>query len=476
MIQTQYFSYLKYNWISDDPRVHACAQMLSSERAANNNPLRNRGLDLSEAFNVILTSLEVCMGYRQNDSIHIAINQDLYTGNSKRNQTYSREIFHAIKFLIEAGYLSFICGVTKTKDKDGIPQWRPARYSFSEKWWSVIGVKPLSDPKLIRRNPLSAYVDLRHKVDGKSKSSNISPEIFAQNQELIENTCTLLLQYDELMRTVKIKAPWGDVYSARTSMTRIFNDGNFDLGGRFYCPIQSLKKEARRSLTFNGDPVVEIDYSSIHPNLLYQQNCHKFISPSENEDHYQYRTKDESKRDLVKKVFNLLLNRTGNKESEISSIMHHCKITKAEAVDLRDWVYELHKPVVHLFGKGQGIRLQRTDSDIAFKVIEWFVKNKRPIIMIHDSALVSVRDTENLKLLMFESYQEVIEKINPKAMLKGLKVESGDLTKQLEDAIVNCMNGTTEGFTQSYWDKLIAQHQTSTNTEEQLNEDLEESL
>lgn len=476
MIRSQYFPYLKYNWISDDPRVHACAQILSSERAANNNPLRNRGLGLSEAFNVILTSLEVCMGYRQNDSIHIAINQDLYTGNSKRNQTYSREIFHAIKFLIEAGYLSFVCGVTKTKDKDGIPQWRPARYSFSEKWRFVIGDKPLSDPKLIRRNPLSAYVDLRHKVDGKSKSLNISPEIFAQNQELIENTCTLLLQYDELMRKVKIKAPWGDVYSARTSMTRIFNDGNFDLGGRFYCPIQSLKKEARRSLTFNGDPVVEIDYSSIHPNLLYQQNCQQFISPSENEDHYQYRTKDESKRDLVKKVFNLLLNRTGNKESEISSIMHHCKTTKAEALDLRDWVYELHKPVAHLFGKGQGIRLQRTDSDIAFKVIEWFVKNKRPIIMIHDSALVSVRDTENLKLLMFESYQEVIEKINPEAMLQGLKVESGNLTKQLEKAIFNCLNGTTDGFTQSYWDKLIAQYQIAPNTEEQFNEDLEENL
>jgi hypothetical protein len=476
MKQTQYFPYLKYHWISDDPKAAACAQMLSSERSANNNPLRNRGLDLSEALNVVLTSLEVCLGYRQNDSIHIAINQDLYTGNSKRNQTYSREIFHAIKFLIEAGYISCICGVTKTKDKDGTPQWRPARYSLSEKWLSVIGDKPLSDPKLIRRNPLSAYVDLRHKVDGKSKSLNISSEIYAHNQELIENTTTLLSRYDELMQTVKIKAPWGDVYSARTSMTRIFNDGNFVLGGRFYSPIQSLKQEARRSLTFNGDPVVEIDYSSIHPNLLYQQNCYLFISPSENDDHYQYRTKDESKRDLVKKVFNLLLNRTGNKASEISSIMHHCKITKEEAVDLRDWVYELHKPIANLFGKGQGIRLQRTDSDIAFKVIEWFVRNKRPIVMIHDSALVSIRDTESLKLLMYECYQEVVEKVNAEAMLKGLKVKTGNLSEQLEEAIVNCMNGTTDGFNQSYWNKLIANYHSFTEIDELLNEDLEEDL
>lgn len=476
MTEAQYFPYLKYNWISDDPKVVAFSQMLCNERATTSNPSRKRGLDLSDAFNVILTSLEVCMGYNPNASIHIASNQDLYTGESKRNSTYCRENYHAIKFLIEANYLQLICKITKSKDKDGISQWRPARYRLSEKWRSVIGNKPLSDPKLIRRNPLSAYVDLRHKVDGKSKSLNISSEIYAHNQELIENTTTLLRQYDELMRTVKIKAPWGDVYSARTSMTRIFNDGSFDLGGRFYCPIQSLKKEARRSLTFNGDPVVEIDYSSIHPNLLYQLNSCHFISRSESNDHYQYRTNDESKRSLVKKVFNLLLNRTGTKKTEISSIIYHCKTTQEEAVDLRNWIYKLHEPIAHLFGKGQGIRLQRTDSDIAFKVIEWFVKNKRPIIMIHDSALVSVRDTENLKLSMHESYQELVEKINPTATLQGLKVEAGNLNDQLDEAILSCMNGNTDGFTQSFWNDLISQYHLNSQIEEQLLEDIEEDL
>ena len=51
MTEAQYFPYLKYNWISDDPRVATCAQMLCIERAATNNLLRNRGLDLSDAFN-----------------------------------------------------------------------------------------------------------------------------------------------------------------------------------------------------------------------------------------------------------------------------------------------------------------------------------------------------------------------------------------------------------------------------------------
>ena len=127
MKQTQYFPYLKYNWISDDLRAAACAQMLCSERSATNNPLRNRGLDLSDAFNVILTSLEVCLGYNPSVSIHIAKDKNIYTGKHRRSASFTREVWSALDFLIEQEYLLLVTGITKTKDKDGIPQWRPAR-------------------------------------------------------------------------------------------------------------------------------------------------------------------------------------------------------------------------------------------------------------------------------------------------------------------------------------------------------------
>jgi hypothetical protein len=199
MHDARFYPYLKFNWMSDDPKTIACSQMLCSERTATSNPVRKRGLDLSDAFNVILTSLEVCMGYNPNTSIHIAKDKNIYTGKYRRSPSYTREVLSALDFLIAEEYLLLVSGITKTKDKDGRPQWRPARYRLSEKWRSVIGDKPLSDTELIRRNPLNAYVDLRHKVDGKSKSLNISYEIYAYNKELIESTTTLLSQYDELL-------------------------------------------------------------------------------------------------------------------------------------------------------------------------------------------------------------------------------------------------------------------------------------
>ena len=56
-------------------------------------------------------------------------------------------------------------------------------------------------------------------------------------------------------------------------LTRIFNR-NFGRGGRFYAQgggWQSMKKEIRSRLTIDGEPVVEIDYRTLHPGILYAQ-------------------------------------------------------------------------------------------------------------------------------------------------------------------------------------------------------------
>lgn len=42
-------------------------------------------------------------------------------------------------------------------------------------------------------------------------------------------------------------------------LTRVFNDGRLDHGGRLYCGYQSQKKERRVSWTIDGEPVCEVD-------------------------------------------------------------------------------------------------------------------------------------------------------------------------------------------------------------------------
>jgi hypothetical protein len=53
---------------------------------------------------------------------------------------------------------------------------------------------------------------------------------------------------------------------AQTVLYRVFNNGSFDLGGRFYGPSwQALPKAWRGRIQIDGEAVVELDYGSLHP-------------------------------------------------------------------------------------------------------------------------------------------------------------------------------------------------------------------
>ena len=59
-----------------------------------------------------------------------------------------------------------------------------------------------------------------------------------------------------------------EVYFA--SATRIFHNGNFDSGGRWYGGWTSLTRETRKHLTIDGEPVVEVD---LNASLLTLLSC-----------------------------------------------------------------------------------------------------------------------------------------------------------------------------------------------------------
>lgn len=56
----------------------------------------------------------------------------------------------------------------------------------------------------------------------------------------------------------------------RNQLHRVFNNGNFEHGGRHYGHwIQEIPRGLRKEIVIDGKSTVEIDFSSLHPRLLY---------------------------------------------------------------------------------------------------------------------------------------------------------------------------------------------------------------
>jgi len=96
---------------------------------------------------------------------------------------------------------------------------------------------------------------------------------------------------------------------------------------------------------------------------------------------------------------------------------------------------------------------------MAMTVIDLFVnQRKQPILSIHDSFIVSVRDTEDLILTMVDAYRVVGEAVlHDDAMLSGIKTECLDFSDRMMDAIDKCCKQDTERMSAEYWDTLIAE-------------------
>jgi hypothetical protein len=189
------------------------------------------------------------------------------------------------------------------------------------------------------------------------------------------------------------------------SLTRIFNDGSFSRGGRYYSTFQGFKSQLRLFITIDDEPVVELDYKGLHPSLLYQRAG--LAEPSK--DAY---TIDGYPRKLVKKAFNILINRKKPAPATNSLIFYLNKnkqqyvddkhptaptIDKAYCLALEQAIRDHHKPIEHFFCTGVGLELQNHDSLLCGSIFDYFlIKTDSVVLAIHDSFIVKQSDIPHL--------------------------------------------------------------------------------
>jgi hypothetical protein len=183
------------------------------------------------------------------------------------------------------------------------------------------------------------------------------------------------------------------------SVYRVFNNGSFQLGGRFYGTWwQGVPKVIRQKLTINGEPVVEPDFEAHHIRMLYAEAG---LPPPAGP--YEV---GSWQRDQVKLALLILINAL-NGRSAIGAIMKECGLDIASACRLVQDIKRRHAPISEFFHSDAGRRLQCLDAEIAEKVMLSMTRRGITVLGIHDSFVAPARHEGLVREVMEKAFAEV---------------------------------------------------------------------
>jgi hypothetical protein len=187
------------------------------------------------------------------------------------------------------------------------------------------------------------------------------------------------------------------LYPARNSYYRVFNESWF-YGGRLYGPWwQSARSEDRAHIEINGEHVIELDYPEHHLRMAYA--LVRAVPPSE-----PYAIPGWA-RQVVKWAVLIMFN-AKNYRDAVGAVANLIggEEARPSARDLICAVKEKHVAVADLFHADLGVRLQRSDADMAANIMGRLLKRGITCLSVHDSFLVAARFGGELYEAMDEAW------------------------------------------------------------------------
>ena len=190
-----------------------------------------------------------------------------------------------------------------------------------------------------------------------------------------------------------------------TSIYRAFK-GDWQSGGRFYGGWwMSFPRTLRHHITINEEPVVELDYGTLHPLLLFRRaGLDLLFDPYEVPPWH-----GRPMRELGKRTFNRLLNRTVSDQTQRLAL----RAANGDGSVLpkgvkfggyRNSLIQRLEGIEQWFGTGEGIHLQYEDSELALSVMAAMEAEAIPVLPIHDSFIVPACYEEELRLAMLDAF------------------------------------------------------------------------
>jgi hypothetical protein len=333
------------------------------------------------------------------------------------------------EFLVSAGYVNYTAGTASPILKNR----RPAAVQATAKFTMMVHDLGLTH-RDIWRSPDQDLIQLRSKRPPRRRNRRAAHEQnnepppkrrlpFAWNDDLLQKAENLKrinlgllgaelklpvssFELRRIMDHIATKAdpehessesgPETTLDFTQRTLYRVFNNGSFEEGGRFYGGWwQALPKKWRSYITINGRKIVEVDYAAMHPTAL----SHELGLPTPTRFYeIGFGTKA-----LVKATFNALINARGMSINAVPGF---------DEVEVgMSWVQFLRAVKDHYaayrsyFGTGHGLKLQKLDSDIAEAVMLHFAGKGEVVLPVHDSFLCEQRLEAELAFVMEEEFE-----------------------------------------------------------------------
>lgn len=192
---------------------------------------------------------------------------------------------------------------------------------------------------------------------------------------------------------------------------RVFNRSSFSLGGRFYGGWWSTcKKALRNDILINDASSIEIDFGSLHPNLLYAREGIDMWAEMKNGPYsiepVSFEVKEDGLRQLAKQLMLILLN--VDKVAVVCSAFRYAqdsgspykKLKDKEIFEVVDQLFGIHTSISGYFTSGVSLELQFVDSKIAARIVNHFTDLDVPVLVVHDSFIVPQGWEDDLEAIM----------------------------------------------------------------------------
>jgi hypothetical protein len=212
-----------------------------------------------------------------------------------------------------------------------------------------------------------------------------------------------------------------------TKLSAVFSN-NINRGGRLYTSGNSYQNDLKKNralIYIDDEPTIELDYSGLHPRMLYAekgiQSEGDVYDLSEILPEYR---QDKALRALSKLVLLILINSQDHKnipgtitkdliENNLPLLNHLSSNYATRSTGNRKGIYRRiveavvskHSDIATYFHSDAGARLQKKDGNMAARICHTFARQGKPILPEHDSFIVQAQYEDLLRRTMAQEYK-----------------------------------------------------------------------